>query len=138
MFKEILTCRREWSKQHAGPWPIRIRGPGLLNSRVLYPYPDRLLVLPPMLEAAEFAGTAVAPQAASGPFTPGLQFKGNRPMEMSSLKELFINELKDLYSAENQIIKALPKMAKAASSEELRGAFEEHLEQTKVHVERLQ
>jgi len=59
-------------------------------------------------------------------------------MELASLQELFINELKDLYSAENQIIKALPKMVKAASSEELRSAFEEHLQQTKVHVERLE
>src|SRR6266404_5323627 len=59
-------------------------------------------------------------------------------MQMSSLQELFIKELQDLYSAENQIVKALPKMAKAASSDELRGAFEEHLEQSKVHVERLE
>ena len=57
---------------------------------------------------------------------------------MRSLKELLVNELKDLYSAENQIVKALPKMAKAASSEELRRGFLEHLEQTKVHVERLE
>jgi ferritin-like metal-binding protein YciE len=58
-------------------------------------------------------------------------------MKMESLRDLFVDELKDLYSAETQIIKALPKMAKAASSNELRTAFEEHLEQTKVHVERL-
>ena len=54
------------------------------------------------------------------------------------LKELYIDELKDLYSAENQLVKALPKMAKAASSEELRQGFEEHLEQTKGHVRRLE
>jgi ferritin-like metal-binding protein YciE len=54
------------------------------------------------------------------------------------LKELYIDELKDLYSAETQLVKALPKMAKAASSEELRQGFEEHLEQTKGHVERLE
>ena len=59
-------------------------------------------------------------------------------MELATLRELFVHELKDLYSAENMIIKALPKIAKAASSEELRSAFEEHLEQTKVHLERLQ
>ena len=59
-------------------------------------------------------------------------------MELASLQELFVNELKDLYSAENLIIKALPKMAKAASSEELRSAFEEHLEQTRGHVQRLE
>jgi ferritin-like metal-binding protein YciE len=59
-------------------------------------------------------------------------------MTKDSLQELYVDELKDLYSAENQLTKALPKMAKAASSEELRQGFEEHLEQTKGHVERLQ
>jgi ferritin-like metal-binding protein YciE len=54
------------------------------------------------------------------------------------LKELYIDELKDIYSAESQMVKALPKLAKAASSEELRNGFEEHLEQTKGHVERLE
>ncbi|HEY4905230.1 MAG TPA: ferritin-like domain-containing protein [Candidatus Sulfotelmatobacter sp.] len=51
---------------------------------------------------------------------------------------MYVDELKDLYSAENQLVKALPKMAKAASSEELRQGFEEHLEQTKEHVARLE
>jgi ferritin-like metal-binding protein YciE len=59
-------------------------------------------------------------------------------MENKWLRELYIDELKDLYSAENQLVKALPKMAKAASSEELRSGFEEHLEQTKDHVQRLE
>ena len=59
-------------------------------------------------------------------------------MTKDSLRELYIDELKDLYSAEKQLTKALPKMAKAASSEELRGGFEEHLEQTKGHVQRLE
>ena len=54
------------------------------------------------------------------------------------LKELYIDELKDLYNAESQLVKALPKMAKAASSDELRQGFEEHLEQTKGHVQRLE
>ena len=58
-------------------------------------------------------------------------------MKMESLQELFVEKLRDLYSAENQIIKALPKMVKAASSKELRNGFEEHLEQTRQHVERL-
>jgi ferritin-like metal-binding protein YciE len=58
-------------------------------------------------------------------------------MKIESLQELFIDELKDLYSAENQIIKALPKMIKNSNSDELRSAFEEHLEQTKGQVERL-
>ena len=59
-------------------------------------------------------------------------------MANEGLKELYIDELKDLYSAENQLLKALPKMAKAASSEELQAGFKEHLEQTRGHVERLQ
>src|SRR5579872_1120228 len=53
------------------------------------------------------------------------------------LQELLTDELKDLLHAENQLVKALPKMAKAANNDELRSAFEEHLEQTWGHVERL-
>lgn len=59
-------------------------------------------------------------------------------MADKGLKELYIDELKDLYSAENQLVKALPKMAKGAVSDELRQGFEEHLEQTKGHVQRLE
>lgn len=54
-----------------------------------------------------------------------------------SLENVFINELRDLYSAENQLVKALPKMAKAAVSPELKQLFTSHLEETKGHVERL-
>ena len=57
-------------------------------------------------------------------------------MANESLKKLYVDELKDLFSAENQLVKALPKMAKAATSEELAAGFEEHLEQTKGHVQR--
>jgi ferritin-like metal-binding protein YciE len=59
-------------------------------------------------------------------------------MTKDSLRELYIDELKDLYSAEKQLTKALPKLAKAASSDELRQGFEEHLQQTKEHVQRLE
>ena len=59
-------------------------------------------------------------------------------MEHQALKELYIDELKDIYNAENQLVKALPKMAKAATSDELRTGFEEHLEQTRGHVQRLE
>src|SRR5262249_10594166 len=59
-------------------------------------------------------------------------------MKMETLQDLFVDELKDLYNAENQLVKALPKMAKGASSTELRTAFEDHLEQTIGHVERLE
>ena len=57
---------------------------------------------------------------------------------ISTLNELFVEEIRDLYDAEKQLTKALPKMAKAATSEELRAAFEEHLQQTEGHVERLE
>ena len=59
-------------------------------------------------------------------------------MKIESLRDLFIEELKDIYSAENQIIKALPKMEKAASSPQLKAGFSEHLQQTKGQVERLE
>src|SRR5690606_39582929 len=57
---------------------------------------------------------------------------------MGSLRDLYVEELEDLYSAENQLLKALPKMAKAASNDQLRAAFEEHLEVTRGQVERLE
>lgn len=59
-------------------------------------------------------------------------------MKIDTLEELLTDELKDLYSAENQILKALPKMAKTAKSKELRMAFEEHLRQTEHQVRRLE
>ncbi|MGB6667453.1 MAG: ferritin-like domain-containing protein [Candidatus Acidiferrum sp.] len=59
-------------------------------------------------------------------------------MVTNRLKHLYIEELKDLYSAENQMVKALPKMIKAATSKDLRAGFEGHLEQTKGHVSRLE
>jgi len=59
-------------------------------------------------------------------------------MAMQTLNDLFEDELKDIYSAEKQLVKALPKMAKAATSDDLRSGFEEHLEQTKGHVERIE
>jgi ferritin-like metal-binding protein YciE len=59
-------------------------------------------------------------------------------VKLNNLDDLLIEELQDLYSAENQLVKALPKMAKAASNDSLRRAFEEHLEQTKGHVNRLE
>jgi ferritin-like metal-binding protein YciE len=59
-------------------------------------------------------------------------------MEVTSLRELYIDQLKDLYSAENQITKALPKMAKKAESQELKSAFQEHLEQTQGQIDRLE
>jgi len=59
-------------------------------------------------------------------------------MPKDSLRELYIDELKDLYSAETQMVKALPKLAKASSNPQLRHAFEEHLRQTSDQVTRLE
>jgi ferritin-like metal-binding protein YciE len=63
---------------------------------------------------------------------------GGAFMKSNRLMHLYIDELKDLYSAENQLVKALPKMAKAATSADLRSGFEEHLAQTMEHVARLE
>ncbi len=59
-------------------------------------------------------------------------------MSVETIEDLFLDELKDLYSAEKQITKALPRMAKASSTPELSQAFTSHLEETKGHVERLE
>jgi len=59
-------------------------------------------------------------------------------MELESLQDLYIHELRDLYSAEKQITKTLPKLAKAATNKQLKEGFQLHLEQTKQHVERLE
>lgn len=58
-------------------------------------------------------------------------------MHLQNLQDLYVEQLRDLYSAENQLVKALPKMAKAASNEQLSQSFLDHLEETKGHVERL-
>jgi len=59
-------------------------------------------------------------------------------MAVETLHDAFEEELKDVLSAEKQLLKALPKMAKAATNEDLKAGFEEHLEQTKTHVERIE
>ena len=59
-------------------------------------------------------------------------------MKITTLRDLWIDELKDIVNAENQILKALPKMVKAAVSDDLKTAFAEHLEQTRGHVQRLE
>jgi len=58
-------------------------------------------------------------------------------MATQGLRDLYVDELRDLYDAENRLVKALPKLAKEAESSELRSSIEEHLEQTKGHVDRL-
>ena len=59
-------------------------------------------------------------------------------MKLETLRDLYVEQLQDLYSAETQLVKALPKMAKAASNPQLQSAFQEHLSQTQTHVQRLE
>jgi ferritin-like metal-binding protein YciE len=59
-------------------------------------------------------------------------------MQMEDLQDLFVDQLKDLYNAEGQLVKALPRMAKAATNADLKAAFQTHLEETKGHQERLE
>ena len=59
-------------------------------------------------------------------------------MKVESLRDLYVEQLNDLYNAEQQLIKAIPKMAKAASSEELKAAFEDHLGKTRQHAQRIE
>jgi ferritin-like metal-binding protein YciE len=79
------------------------------------------------------AGLAVAARRASTSPTTG-----RRTVELNSLEGLYLEELRDLYSAETQILKALPKMAKAASDRQLQRAFTQHERQTQQHVKRLE
>jgi ferritin-like metal-binding protein YciE len=69
---------------------------------------------------------------------PGPRIKAAQRVKLHSLKDLYVDQLKDLYSAENQLVKALPKMAKAAASDDLREGFEHHLEPTKNQATRLE
>src|SRR5215207_6714535 len=64
-------------------------------------------------------------------------FKLEFVMKITTLEEVLTDELQDIYSAENQLLKALPEMAKAAQSNDLRQAFEKHLEQTRLHAQRI-
>jgi ferritin-like metal-binding protein YciE len=59
-------------------------------------------------------------------------------MRIESMEDLFVEQIEDLYDAEERLVKALPKMAEACSTAELRSAIEEHVQQTKGHVQRLQ
>lgn len=68
---------------------------------------------------------------------PGFLNYAETFMKLNSLRDVFVDLVRDLYNAESQLLRALPKMAKAASSEELRAAFTEHLEETRGQVERL-
>jgi ferritin-like metal-binding protein YciE len=70
--------------------------------------------------------------------SPTSKFFREEIVAIESLNDLFIEQLRDLYDAENQLIKALPEMAEAANSDQLREGIEEHLEQTRGHAQRLE
>lgn len=59
-------------------------------------------------------------------------------MKLETLRDLYVEQLQDLYSAETQLVEALPKMAKGATNPQLKAGFQEHLAQTETHVERLE
>jgi ferritin-like metal-binding protein YciE len=71
-------------------------------------------------------------------FKEGIFLVVETVMELQSLQDLYVEQLRDLYNAENQLISALPKMAKAAADPQLQEAFESHLEQTRGHAERIE
>ena len=101
--------------------------------------PHNSLLLMPRAEpshCARYGGTARRIPALPGETTITLTFIPTMPA-LKTLRELLVDELRDLHNAENQLVKALPKMAKAASHDELKEGFEEHLEQTRDHVDRL-
>ena len=94
-----------------------------------------------MVESVSYrlVGSALAGNNPDEETNPLCSYRTNSsPMELDTLKDLYIHELKDLFSAEQQLVKALPKMAKAASNKELAAGFQEHLEQTKGHAQRLE
>jgi len=68
---------------------------------------------------------------------PGPRYYGGMSTTLASLHDLLVDELRDLYSAETQLVQALPRMAKAATNRELRKGFTHHLKQTRGHVRRL-
>jgi ferritin-like metal-binding protein YciE len=96
-----------------------------------------LLALGSGVDAGNECGRSVVP--CPGSFNRStIYISWRRKVKVNSLNDLYLEQLKDLYDAEQQLIKALPKMAKASSSAELRGAFEEHLEKTKEHARRIE
>ena len=131
---------------------------------ILHRFPSSLAELAPIPDAISFLAIRLSSDKSPSPFSwlslpclLGKRYRNGRmsnaywravlfrhlekwraAMKENALKELYIDELRDIYNAENQLTKALPKMAKAATSDELRAGFEEHLEQTKGHVQRLE
>lgn len=82
--------------------------------------------------------TSKKSQSTSGSSTKSTSTKADANETNDTLDKLFEKNLKDIYSAEKQLIKALPEMVKAADNEDLQDAFSKHLEQTKRHAERLE
>lgn len=87
------------------------------------------------------ASTPMAPARAAG-YSAAKARLNNQPIlpmsKLKTLRDLYVEQLQDLHSAELQLTKALPSLAEAASDPMLKAAFEEHLEQTRIHVERLE
>ena len=96
------------------------------------------IVLPVACKASGRNTRTIEANSLSAPVQNRISRRFPFVMKLESLKDLYIHELKDLHSAEKQITKALPKMAKAAGSDELATAFREHLDQTHEHIWRLE
>ena len=93
----------------------------------------------PEREPVPLHGIKVAPNfLRTIPTKSPASFESFSAMKLNSLEDLLVHELKDLYSAEKQLLKALPKMAKAATNEELKAGFEKHLKETEGHAKRLE
>src|SRR4051794_24571758 len=83
-------------------------------------------------------GTSRIGRSRQSPRSPQFEQEGERAMEMDNLRELLVDELKDIYNAEQQLTKALPRMAKKASNPELKNALETHLRETEAQIDRLE
>src|SRR5215467_1999675 len=97
---------------------------------------DKLRRIPPLVFSPDYRKRGMVD--AERPYPERLLHPGDKQMEISSLQELYVEQLKDLYDAEHQIIKALPKMIDKAESEELKDALNEHLEVTKEQANRIE
>jgi ferritin-like metal-binding protein YciE len=106
--------------------------PPLLSRRDPLAGAERQIFVARVVEATALHANGPATAFRKMPIT-----SGGMKMSVDTIEKLFVEELKDLYSAENQINKALPKMAKAAKSNELRNAFETHLRETEGQIKRL-
>jgi ferritin-like metal-binding protein YciE len=95
-------------------------------------------ILFPLVTVSSDPRQSTLPSTIWEPQSPTIQYKGSVIMKIESMEDLFVEQIEDLYDAEQRLVKALPKMAEASTSPELRQAFESHLDETRGHVTRLE